>query len=290
VAKWTQYEIYSWAVHTVSPPLSAASASSLGTNCFTSCRTNWDKCLHLFILLCARYRTKALRTEDLSGPLQRLSGEGVVGNHLVETIHTWHILVVINNACGFGDLLHRAVFLLMTVVVEASCLVEIALTTRLSFQARISTLPLSRAMMSPALILPSTCTNKTLPRWKCMKIPFQLSLPGSRISRSSRWLLRVPTMYAIVVKMLTRGHAVIQIVHVQSMPFRHILWSEQRCYRLFETLRHAVVHVNIPAVLRLGICPFLRSPHLCAASNCMISLCERNHLRMVNVHPAELVR
>ena len=101
---------------------------------------------------------------------------------------------------------------------------------------------------------------------------------------------RVPTMYAIVVKMLTRGHAVIQIVHVQSMPFRHILWSEQRCYRLFETLRHAVVHVNIPAVLRLGICPFLRSPHLCAASNCMISLCERNHLRMVNVHPAELVR
>ena len=44
------------------------------------------------------------------------------------------------------------------------------------------------------------------------------------------------SVYLVVVKMLTCGHAVIEIVHVQIMPFRHVLWSKQRCYRLFETL------------------------------------------------------
>jgi len=57
------------------------------------------------------------------------------------------------------------------------------------------------------------------------------------------------SVYLVVVKMLTCGHAVIEIVHVQSMPLRHILWSKQRCYRLLETLRHAVVHIDVPAVL-----------------------------------------
>ena len=61
------------------------------------------------------------------------------------------------------------------------------------------------------------------------------------------------SVHLVVEKMLTCGHAVIEIVHVQSMPLRHILWSKQRCYRLFETLRHAVVHVDVPAVLRLGM-------------------------------------
>jgi len=54
-----------------------------------------------------RCHTYLHEIEDLSGPLQRLPVEGVVGNHLVETIHTWHLLVVINNACGFADFLHN---------------------------------------------------------------------------------------------------------------------------------------------------------------------------------------
>ena len=87
-----------------------------------------------------------------------------------------------------------------------------------------------------------------------MKIPFVVITWFANLTRFAAVAAEESdSVYLVVKKMLTCGHAVIEIVHVQSMPLRHILWSKQRCYRLFETLRHAVVHVDVPAVPRLGI-------------------------------------
>jgi len=100
--------------------------------------------------------------------------------------HTLHMLVVINNACGFADPLHSPSTTLFPpgdrgcggIVLGGNSL-DHPLVVPGQNKKNLAVVT-DDDVTSPH----STCINKTLPlpHCKCMKIPFQLSLPGSRIS------------------------------------------------------------------------------------------------------------
>jgi len=167
------------------------------------------------------------------------------------------MLVVLNIACGFADFLHNPSSALFPpgdrgcrgIVLGGNSLDHPLV---LPGQNKDLAIVMGDDVTSPH----STFINKTLPlpHCKCMKT---ISIVITWFANLTRFAVVASegsdSVHLVVVKMLTCGHAIIEIVHVQSMPFRYILWRKQRCYRLFETLRHAVVHVDVPAVLRLGI-------------------------------------